>query len=372
MAYAGVFPSPGEDVAEGPLTVSVCDECGLAQLAHDYDPSVFFGEGYGYRSALNASMVMHLQSITDHVEGYLSPGDTVVDIGANDGTLLGCYGMSLDLIGIDPLAIHFMASYPKHATLIPSLFDMKTAGRLAGKAKAVTSIACFYDLPSPLAFARDVMRMLSNDGVWVLEQSYLPAMCRQNAFDTICHEHFEFYTVRDIANICEQVNAKIIDLSFNDTNGGSFAVTVARKEAKYLALDISDTLEAEHVEGYGTVQPLRDMMERSDSMCIELTGLLLAMKQSGRRVLGYGASTKGNVLLQYCGIDLEAIVEVNADKFGKVTPGMQIPIIPEGEAPDAYLVLPWHFRDAIVKKEKDYLAKGGELIFPLPVLDIVT
>ena len=239
----------------------------------------------------------------------------------------------------------------------------------------------FYDLERPLDFVRDIERVLADDGIWVFEQSYLPAMLAAKSYDTICHEHLEYYALKQIVYIAREAGLKIIDIEINDANGGSFCVTACKLAAPFPeAGEIVDRILAdEERAGFDTDQPFLELQSAMDLHKNELTRLLQDIRKDGRLVLGYGASTKGNVLLQYCGIDrnlLPAIAEVNEDKFGSFTPGSKIPIIAEPDAramrPDYFLVLPWHFRDSIVDREAAFLAGGGTLIFPLPELSAVS
>lgn len=390
QALTGVFPrSADEPVGTGPLQLARCtggDEvCGLVQLRHSYDAAEMYGSNYGYRSSLNPSMVKHLEELAARVSSRveLNSRDLVLDIGSNDGTLLSFYkpGGPI-LVGMDPSAAKFRSYYRPDIQVITDFFS---AARFlesfpARKARIVTSVAMFYDLEDPQAFVREVEQILADDGVWHLEQSYLPSMIEANAYDTVCHEHLEYYALRQIDWMMKRAGLKIIDLHINDVNGGSFGVTAARRSSPYpeIRVRIEETLAAEERMGLGTSTALLRFAKDVERHREELTSLLSSLNRSGKRVFGYGASTKGNVLLQYCGLgptDIPYIAEVNQDKFGCVTPGTHIPIISETEAramkPDVFLVLPWHFRRPIIEKESEFLARGGELLFPLPRPEIV-
>lgn len=386
QALTGVFPrTETEEVPAGPLALVKCTGCGLVQLAHNYELSLLYGDTYGYRSGLNRSMVQHLQHKVQSIERLvpLREGDLVIDIGSNDGTLLGCYSApGLRRVGIDPSGSKFLHHYKPGVELIPEFFSAAAiAGRVGGqRAKVITSIAMFYDLERPVEFVRQVSDVLADDGLWVFEQSYLPTMIATNSYDTVCHEHLEYYTLKQICHLTEQLGLKIVGLEFNDVNGGSFSVTAAKQGAPYpeVTAVIEEALAREVAEGYDTTEPFRRLEAVMRSHRTDLRCLLERAASAGEQVFGYGASTKGNVLLQYCGIDralLPVIAEVNEDKFGCFTPGTRIPIIAETEArtrkPDYFLVLPWHFRKGIVEKETAYRAAGGKLVFPLPTLEIV-
>jgi len=386
QALTGVFPSsPSQHISSGPLEMMWCPDSGLVQLNHSFRPSEMYGENYGYRSGLNQSMVDHLASKARYLERLvgLQTGDAVLDIGSNDGTTLGAYQTpSVDLIGIDPTAGKFQEFYKPGIRLVEDFFSASAFRALSKKkAKLVTSISMFYDLEDPVSFAREVESILADDGVWHLEQSYLPSMLRTTSYDTICHEHLEYYSLSTLVSILARADLKVIDVITNSVNGGSFAVTACKKGNASLSVNHSVfqwTLAQEERMGLLTPRPYRDFEERVWRHREDLTRLLVALVNDGKRVLGYGASTKGNVLLQFCKLGPEiipAIAEVNSEKFGKFTPGSHIPIISEQDArglnPDYFLVLPWHFKNGIIKREAEFLNRGGRLIFPFPEIEIV-
>jgi hypothetical protein len=380
----GVFPHPGEHVTSGPLELVWCPDSGLLQLGHSFDPGEMYGDNYGYRSGLNASMVRHLTQKIGFLEKLadLKPGDTVLDIGSNDATSLKAYSTSgLTRIGIDPTGMKFKEYYPDDIRLVPDFFSAANFHKVsADRAKIVTSIAMFYDLDNPIAFARDIAEVLAPDGVWHFEQSYMPAMLRTVSYDTICHEHLEYYSLAVVEKILDAAGLRLIDVQMNSVNGGSFAVTAGHKASQRGANDavIDWLLGQEDRMGLNTVRPFREFEDRVFRHKADLVRLLQALAADGKKVLGYGASTKGNVTLQFCGItekEVPAIAEVNPEKFGRVTPGTRIPIVSEAEAramnPDYYLVLPWHFKEGILQREQDYIARGGKFIFPFPEIEIV-
>ena len=385
QALTGVFPaSASVPVTVGPLELVWCPDSGLLQLAHVYEASEMYGENYGYRSGLNASMVRHLTQKIGKLEQFaeLKAGDTVLDIGSNDATSLKAYQTaSLNRIGIDPTGAKFRQYYPDDIKLVPDFFNAKNFdGVSKERAKIITSIAMFYDLEDPIAFARDIAHCLAPDGVWHFEQSYMPSMLRLTSYDTICHEHVEYYSLQVVEKILAAADMKVLDVQMNAVNGGSFAVTAGHKNTTRKANRpvIDWLLSQEERMGLATPRPYREFEERVFRHREDLRRLLRALRDDGKRILGYGASTKGNVVLQYCGIGpdlVEAIAEVNPDKFGHVTPGSHIPIVSEADAlkmkPDYYLVLPWHFKDNILQREQKYLADGGKMIFPFPEIEIV-
>ena len=383
----GVFPnSKDEKLTSGPLILAFCPECNLIQLSHSYNLNELYGENYGYRSSLNRSMVEHLKKKVDSILQLVSLGDTdiVLDIGSNDGTLLSFYnGKNKQIVGFDPSAEKFKNYYRSDITVIIDFFSAKRFQKEFGetaKAKIVTSVAMFYDLEAPLDFMHQVESVLAEDGIWHFEQSYLPFMLQANAYDTICHEHLEYYALGQIKWITDRAGLKIINVEFNEINGGSFAVTVAKKNAKYPVADniVKEIIIKEQAMGLDTLEPYELFQTRIFQHKEELLSILNQIKKASSLILGYGASTKGNVILQYCGIDDElipAIAEVNENKFGCITPGTHIPIISEKEAkamkPDYFMVFPWHFRENILLREKEFMANGGKFIFPLPEIQII-
>lgn len=386
QALTGIFPnSADESVTRGPLELVWAPDSGLLQLKHSYEVSEMYGDNYGYRSGLNQSMVDHLTYKVRYLERLTNPklGDVILDIGSNDATTLKAYSISgLKRVGIDPTGRKFAKYYTSDIQLVPDFFSVKAYKSIMQQsAKIITSIAMFYDLEDPIQFAREIESVLADDGVWHFEQSYMPSMLRTNSYDTICHEHIEYYSLGVVMKILTAAGLKIIDVGMNNVNGGSFAVTAAKSSNKSLKINhsvIDWLLEQEDRMGLNTPKPFRDFEERVFRHRNDLVRLISALVADGKKVIGYGASTKGNVTLQFCGFtntDILAIAEVNSEKFGRITPGSHIPIISEAEAhamkPDYFLVLPWHFKDNILRREKEYLAAGGKMIFPFPEIEII-
>lgn len=382
----GVFPrEKGAKVTAGPLRLVKCmggdKVCGLLQLEHSYDLGEMYGENYGYRSSLNASMVAHLHSKVKKILGQvdLREGDLVVDIGSNDSTTLQAYPSSGQiLVGIDPTGVKFQNYYPPHIQLIPDFFSSALLKERfpEQKAKVITSFSMFYDLEDPIGFMRQVYDVLADDGLWLFEQSYMPTMLEKNSYDTVCHEHLEFYALRQIKWMTDEVGLRIIDVEFNDVNGGSFSVMVSKaNEDLTIAPSVQRILDLEQEKGLSTLAPYQAFAKRAEKTKIDLLEFLKTAHSQGKTVAALGASTKGNVLLQYCGVtdkDVPFVGEVNAEKYGCYTAGSWIPIIPEDELlagkPDYLIVLPWHFRKFFQVQEK---YKQFNLVFPLPNLEVV-
>ncbi|GAB3974266.1 class I SAM-dependent methyltransferase [Actinoallomurus acanthiterrae] len=376
QALTGVFPRrPDEVVPVVPLELVKCapDGCGLVQLRHTADMRLMYAGTYGYRSGIRPYMVRHLrrkvEAMTRLVD--LKPDDLVVDIGSNDGTLLRGYPPGgPTLVGVDPIAAQFRDLYPPHVELITDFFSRRVFAERYGarRARAVTSIAMFYDLPRPMDFMREVRDILADDGVWILEQSYLPSMLRNTAYDVICHEHLDYYALGQIEWMADRVGLAVIDAEVNDVYGGSLCVTLTRRTARHPANErrLARVRAAEAGLALDTMAPFEAFAQRVRDRREGLREFLDAARRAGRLTVGYGASTKGNVILQFCGLgpdDLPCIGEVNADKPGRFTPGTRIPIVSESAAkahdPDQLLVLPWIHRQGFVERERSFVA-GGE------------
>lgn len=383
----GVFPrQKGADVTTGPLRLVKCfggDEvCGLLQLQHSYDLGEMYGENYGYRSGLNANMVKHLHSKVKRILGRveLRKGDLVVDIGSNDSTTLQAYPtLGIDLVGIDPTGVKFRKYYPAHVQLIPNFFssDLLKQRFPGRKVKVITSFSMFYDLESPMQFMREIHEVLSDDGIWVFEQSYMPTMLEMNSYDTVCHEHLEYYALRQIQWMAERVGFNIIDVEFNDVNGGSFSITVSKvaRDSTAVSPEVRKILEDERAKGLDTLAPYQSFAGRVEQNKRDLLAFIEKAHGEGKTVAALGASTKGNVLLQYCGVtknEIEYVGEVNADKYGCYTPGTWIPIISEDELllnkPDYLVLLPWHFWKSFQGNAK---FRSSQLVLPLPSLRVL-
>jgi hypothetical protein len=388
MAFSGVFPgTSSESVPTGELSIVICKECALAQLDRDFPAEEMYGENYGYMSSLNSTMVNHLAQMVASLEEMsgLKKDDLVLDIGSNDGTMLALYSTrGLIRVGMDPTIVKYKHLYPSDVITIPDFFSAESFNLACPgvKAKLVSTVAMLYDLPDPAGFASDIRKILQDDGFWHIEVSYGPWMLESGAFDAICHEHTEYYSLKTLKRILDNSGMKIVAITFNDTNGGSISITSTPIENYNVDEDvdkISEILtqetESRCNEEFGW--SLFDKLARS--RISDLEKLLIKLKNEGKRVAGLGASTKGNVFLQALGSEalsaIDQIGEVNSFKFGKVTPGTRIPIRSETEvlesSPDYILVLPWHFKDSFDARLRGFVSGGGKVIYPLPELVIV-
>lgn len=388
------FPFNGEpDPLITPLVLVKCNDmedshyCGLVQLKHNTSGDELYLHNYGYRSGLNKTMTEHLKSLGKECTNLVNieDNDIILDIGSNDATLLKSYSYdNIRRIGIDPTGKQFQEFYTEDITLVPdyfsaSLFIDKFRDE---KAKIVTSISMFYDLPDPVQFARDIKKILHPNGIWVTEQSYIVSMLEKNSFDTVCHEHLEYYALKQLEYIANVTGLKIINVTLNECNGGSFRIFLTHKNNSTLKPNYDNIKKLKELEKnikLDSFDPYDSFKERCDVVKNNLTRFLTEMKKSNKCIFLYGASTKGNTLLQYYNIDnkiVSAAAERNTEKFGRRTPKTDIPIIPESEMreifPDFLLVLPWHFKDEFILREQEYLNNGGQIIFPLPELEIIS
>jgi GDP-mannose 4,6-dehydratase len=377
------FPLYGDwSTPKTEITLLKCQNCSLIQLKETTKSSELYEYEYGYRSGISNTMREHLYKYQQEMISIvheLKENDTVVDIGSNDSTLLQYYSDNLKRIGVDPTGNQFKKCYGK-VELIPTYFTFKNFRDVYDqKVKIISSISMFYDLPDPIQFAKDIYNVLDDNGIWTCEQSYMPTMIKRNSIDTICHEHLEYYALHQVKYIADKANMKIIHLSFNDCNGGSFRIYFAKKESMYNEATelIKETLKQENEFGIHSDELYINFMNQCDYEIYKLKEFTKIVNQNNKQIWIYGASTKGNCLLQYGNIkesDMKYAVERNLDKVGKMT-STGIKIISEEKMrenpPEYLLVLPWHFKDEIIKRESEFLEKGGQLIFPFPTFDIV-
>lgn len=391
QALSGRFPSEDEpDPPKASLELVKCNNtkdsnaCGLLQLKHSVSPDEMYLHNYGYRSGINQTMRMHLKGIVQRVQEIvdLDAGDVVLDIGSNDATLLTYYKTpGLRRIGIDPTGEQFLEYYTEDIELISDFFNLSNYSSVSPdkQAKVITSIAMFYDLEAPMSFVEDIKKILHSDGIWVLEQSYMPRMLEMNSFDTVCHEHLEYYSLKQIDWMLRKKDLRIFDVEFNEINGGSFRIYACHNNSVFKSNQkkINQVFSNEENLKLDSELPYKEFNERVLRIKDDLYNFLTTEKAKGKSIYIYGASTKGNVLLQFCNIDHTLIIAAadrNPEKWGRRTPITNIPIISEEEArkakPDYFLVLPWHFREEFIERERDYWTTGGKMVFPLPHVEV--
>jgi NDP-4-keto-2,6-dideoxyhexose 3-C-methyltransferase len=394
--YVSNFLLPEQpDGVKAPLELVLCKRCTLLQLRHTVPGEAMY-QNYWYRSGTNQTMRNALADIANTSERLMNlrAGEAVLDVGCNDGTLLASYETKgIFRIGFDPAA-NLAASAGKVADRVVSGFfeaeefdrdpDLNTC-----RPKIVTSIAMFYDLQDPNKFVSDIKRIMHPAGVWVVQMSYLPLMLKQHDFGNICHEHLEYYSLESLEYLLKLHDFVVSDVQLNDVNGGSFRVFVRNRgadEARFgdaayrqLAAGRVNALRAEEAKmALGETSTYRQFSVWVERIKDDVSRFISDQVHRGKKVAVYGASTKGNVMLQYFGLNCGLITsasERNPDKWGKVTVGTRIPIVSEEEArtakPDFFLVLPWHFVEEFRDREKNYLLDGGRFIVPLPHFTLI-
>ncbi len=388
----GSFIKPGKEsppLRKIPTKLVRCDPtidekaCGLLQAEASVPPVILYS-AYWYRSGTNRTMRDHLKGIAEVAADFADKKDArVLDIGYNDGTLLFCYPESFVKFGVDPSDI--AQEIPREITVVQDTFPShELRGLIAGQRfDIITSIAMFYDLENPVDFVEQVKAILSEEGIWIFEVSYMPAMLAMNSYDTICHEHLEYYSFSVIENLMHRCGMKVVKVEFNSINGGSIRCYVTHvSNFKFKSRENRQALEQVRQQEFDleldTDKPYRNFQDRINRHREELSGLLKALKREGKKIHIYGASTKGNTILQWCGLDntiIDYAADRNPDKDGARTIGTDIPIVSEEKSramrPDYYLVLPWHFRDEFLEREKAFLDAGGGFIFPLPTVETI-
>lgn len=394
--YVSDFLSNNEKPRGGkyPLEIVLDTTINAPRLKTVAPSGVMYGK-YWYRSGINNSMKNELKNIVDTIRSRfkLVENDIWLDIACNDGTLLSFVPKTCIRIGIDPADNSYIEESKQFAhTIVQDYFSLNAWEKTPfakQKAKIITSIAVFYDLDNPIEFVNDIKKVLDKDGLWVLQLSYTPLMLKQLAFDNICHEHVYYYSVENLKILFEKCGMEIVDVELNDVNGGSFRVFAMNKEGdktKYgtaplrdvASYRVSSLLHYENSLNLSSIETWNNFKLKIDSLKDQVVSFIKEEKNKGKTIWGYGASTKGNTLLQYFGLDntlIDAIAERSPYKWGLKTVGTNIPIKSEADMrkaqPDYLLVLPWHFISEFIEREKDYLARGGKFIVPCPSFKII-
>ena len=380
--YTGKFAKKNQKIKKAPLELSICNNCKLVQLAHKFDLKYMYGPDYGYRSNINHTMVEHLKKVVlvSSKKVSLKSGDMVLDIASNDATLLNFYSNNIITFGVDPLVKKYSKYYKKINYKISDFFSYKKIkNKTKNKFKIITALSVFYDMEKPNHFLNGVRNLLDVNGIFILEFADLSSILKYNMFDTICHEHLEYYSTKVIYNMCKKNNLKIVNIINNDINGSSKQFHIAHKNSTHKVnfKKIKNILKDEDTRKINSKKTLLYFYKDILKIKTRLLDLLKKIKSKKLSIHAYGASTKGNVLLQYFGIDkkfIDFVAERNPKKFNLYTPGTNIKIISEKASrkmkPNYYLVLPWHFKKEILKREKKIRSNGTKFIFPLPKLKI--
>ncbi|MDO8658901.1 MAG: class I SAM-dependent methyltransferase [Candidatus Levybacteria bacterium] len=368
--------------SRSPLDLVLCGNCNLAQLSHTVSPSLLYTERYGYKSGINGTMKEELKEIVNDAVKRLKRSEkiSVLDIGANDGTLLSFYSGNIFRVGFEPIK-KFAKECKGHANIvINDFFSYKSyAKKLRNKKmNIITAISCFYDIDNPNKFLRDIKKILDKNGILVIQQNYLVGMLMNNAFDNIVHEHLEYYSLLSLENLLTRHHLEIFHVEESVINGGSFRTYISHKKSKPIQESVFRWREHEKALGLDKIKIYKDFAKRVNKNKKELYGIIKQLRDRAKTIFVYGASTRGNTLLQFYQLNnslIQAAVERNPEKWGKNIASLSIPIISEEQArrqkPDYMLVLPWFFKDEFLQREKTYLSNGGHFIFPLPKIEII-
>ncbi len=371
-----------------PLDLRLCGQCWLLQLAHVVKRDDIYRH-YWYQSGISDTMRRALANIVESAteEVDLEEGDVVVDIGSSDGTLLRCYSPTMLKIGFEPAKNIYFKGEVNHSIIINDYFTRKAYNELfaishnkrkgkSPKAKIITAIAMFYDLEYPHRFVADVRSILADNGVFIVQMNYLPSMLKQNAFDNISHEHLQYYSLGSLQYLLDSHGLEVFDLELNEINGGSFRCYIGHKGKRRVMSSVRRLKMREYK--LADVDIYQKFSARVNRIKAQVVSFIQDCKRKGETVYLYGASSRGNVLLQYFGLDhtlITAAAERDPTKFGKMTVATKIPIVSEDNArrakPDYFLMLPWAFAEEFISRERKYLDGGGKFIVPLPKFRIV-
>lgn len=380
--YLSDFSKGGIKPEKSPLDLVLCKNCSLLQLKNTVSPTLLYTERYGYRSGINNTMKEELKKITIAAQRKVGNRENIaiVDIGANDGTLLSYYPKKFFRIAFEPIKKFANRCKSDANIVINDFFNFKSYEvKMKGKkADIITAISCFYDIDNPNDFIKDVKKILKKDGVFVIQQNYLVGMLMNNAFDNIVHEHLEYYSLLSLENLLLRHRLEVFHVEESAINGGSFITFISHKKSRSIHESVFRWREYEKALKLNEVKIYNDFAKRVKENKGELYSLVLSLARKNKTIYVYGASTRGNTLLQYYNLNnklISAAVERNSEKWGKNISSLNIPIISEEQArrkkPDYMLVLPWFFKEEFLEREKNYLMCGGHLIFPLPKLEVV-
>ncbi len=380
MLPISCFPLATDPAPElTPLALCLNQESGLVQLKHTIAPNDLYKE-YWYISGINSSMTMALKNIADKAQSLikLQDGDIVLDIASNDWTLLKNYPKYVQRVGIDPSNIKPNTELCPKDVFINDYFTAAAYyDRVRHKAKIITSICVLYDLDNPIKFASDVKKVLDDDGLWIAEMSYLPTMLENNSVETICGEHLEYYSLQSLEYILHKAGMAVEDIEFNDVNGGSFRIYIRHADKAVPTPAVINTRIKERELGLDNLSIYNAFAQRIQYNKQEMVAFLKQQKDLGKTVIGYGASTKGNTMMAYYGINsdlVSCVADRNPMKFGRTTV-TGIPIVSEQKMrdmkPDYLLVFAYHFIDEFINREREFLKNGGQFVVPIPKIKFI-
>lgn len=380
--YLSEFTKGRKKPPRYPLNLVLCTDCFLVQLKETTPPKLLYTDNYGYKSGINLTMQQELKDVVSKTLRKITPKKNIlsVDIGANDGTLLSNYSSSVKTIAFEPVA-KLAKECQKYAdVVINDFFNAKVLQKKIGDKKTdiITIISCFYDIPNPNQFLQDITKILDENGIVVIQQNYLVGMLEQHAFDNIVHEHLEYYSMLSLQTLLKRHDLEIFDVKLSDINGGSFRTYINFSGKRKISKHVDTLLRKESALKLNTRIPYKTFAKAIRKTKKQLFSFIQKEKRKGKSIAVYGASTRGNTLLQYFNLDnalIDYAIERNPEKWGTNIASVGIPIISEDDArkkhPDYMLVLPWFFKEEFLKREKAYLKTGGHFIFPLPTFEII-
>ena len=385
MSFTGKFAKNSKiDIPKAVVSLLICKVCKLVQLDRNFNPRYLYDKGYGYRTGINFTMTKHVKDVV--IESVklvnLKKNDAVLDIASNDGTLLNFYNKNTFTVGIDPLIKNFKSCYKNINYGISDFFSFGAIRRkkIKKKFRVITALSMFYDLHNPNKFLQDIKKILDSDGVFILEHADLLSIIKNCQFDTICHEHLEYYSSKVIIELMKKNDLRVFNIKPNSINGGSMRYFICHEYSKYknnyknINMIINEETRLK-LDKSKTFYNFFKLISNQKKKLVKLVNKIVKKKEI---IHGYGASTKGNVLLQYFKISnkkIRYIADRNPQKFNLYTPGTKIKIVSEAFSrackPNYYLVLPWHFKKEIVSREKNTIKRGSKFIFPLPKMKII-
>ena len=384
ISFTGKFPNTiRQNVPKAYLNVLMCKKCKLVQLDRNFDLNYLYGKSYGYRTGINKTMTDHVKKIVRKCSALvkLKSKQYVLDIGSNDATLLNFYPNDIIKVGVDPLVNKYKKFYKKINYKISNFFKIKDIEKIKikKKFKIISALSVFYDLRDPNKFIKEIKKILDDKGVFVLEHVDLYYIIKNNIFDTICHEHLVFYSTKIIIEMMKNNGLKVFNHEYNEINGGSSRYYICHSKTNFkVSKNINKVLLRENLQGIELKKTYKLFFTKILNEKIKLIKLIKKIKNEEQDIHGYGASTKGNVLLQFYNINnkvVNYIADRNPLKWNSFTPGTRIKIISESQSrkikPHFYLVLPWHFKNEILIREKNIRKKGTKFIFPLPKVRVV-
>ena len=385
LSFTGKFAKNKTiNIPKREVTIVMCKKCKLVQLNNNFSSKYLYSNDYGYRTGINKTMSEHVKKIVNFSSKKmkLKKNDIVLDIASNDGTLLNYYDKKIITVGIDPILNKYKKFYKKINFKVSDFFSFQALKRkkINKKFRVITALSMFYDLKNPTKFLNDIQKILDKNGIFILEHADLLSILKNNLFDSICHEHLEYYSSKIILDIMKKNKLKVFDIQRNNVNGGSTRYYISHEDSKFRTnvKSLKKLINEEKKYKLDTVKTFKTFEKNLIKKKNIMMNFISNKKKQKKVIHGYGASTKGNVLLQYFNITnkhIDLIADRNPQKFNKYTPGTKIKITSENYSrkvkPDYYLVLPWHFRDEIIKREKKTRMQGTKLIFPLPNMRII-